>query len=141
MIDTYRYEISKYEPNLYKINSEGLRYYTRDEWTAICDIGKKFYDGVLTAEKYLEVENAYIAVVKMVMKCNNVDKVYLILRKYAKWMSVSKLRKFVANEEYSGLYNEELFSDYKFLGDNIILNDRLLNHKCGLLCGNTLEEK
>lgn len=132
MINIYCYEVSKYEPKLYKIDSEGRRYYTRNEWSAICDIGKNFYDGVFTADKYLKVENAYISVVKMIMKCNNVDKVYLILRKYEKWMSVSDLRSFVAGEEYCGLYDDELFFDYNMLNDKVILNDRLLESEMRL---------
>ncbi len=42
------YSISKYRPQYYDSQS----YYTRDEWTAISDIGKSFEDGLLTVHSY-----------------------------------------------------------------------------------------
>ena len=34
--------------------------YTRNEWTSISDIGKKFDDVLFTKEEYLEIEKKYI---------------------------------------------------------------------------------
>lgn len=50
------YSISKYRPQYYDSQS----CYTRDEWTAISDIGKFFEDGILTESEYLETEQHYI---------------------------------------------------------------------------------
>ena len=49
------YVISKYNPE-YRINGV----YSINEWTSISDIGKRFATGVLTADQYKKVEQAYI---------------------------------------------------------------------------------
>ncbi len=58
------YRITKYNP-IYR-NSKG--HYTLDEWTSFSDIGNLKYN--LSLEKYLEIENAYLEVIKKVLKLN-----------------------------------------------------------------------
>jgi hypothetical protein len=48
-------QITKYDNALFE---DGV--YQRQEWTSFFDIGRKFYDGVLTEEAYLTVENRYL---------------------------------------------------------------------------------
>lgn len=57
------YRISKYNDE-FRIN--GI--YTKDEWTSIGDIGKKYGDSVFTYEEYLRVEAAYLNVIRAVCK-------------------------------------------------------------------------
>lgn len=48
------WQVTKYDPDYYM---DGR--YQPDEWFLFRHIGKKFYDGLLTKEKYLAVEDAY----------------------------------------------------------------------------------
>lgn len=53
----FEYRITKYDPQFR--DTRGA--YTRDEWTAVSDVGQ-FFDGeLLTTAEYHRVENAYIA--------------------------------------------------------------------------------
>lgn len=51
------YRVTKYNP-LFR-DSSGA--YTRDEWTAVSDIGRSFEGVVLTRVEYQRVEDAYVA--------------------------------------------------------------------------------
>lgn len=53
------YVIYKYRPEYY-----GEDGYTLNEWTDFCDIGKTFYDGILTKEEYLKWENRYLSALR-----------------------------------------------------------------------------
>ena len=52
------YSISKYQPELYDDNG----CYRRNEWSSVGDIGKTFYNGVLSIDEYMKVEQRYIEV-------------------------------------------------------------------------------
>ena len=52
------YSISKYQPELY--DETGC--YHRNEWTSFGDIGKIFYNGELSIDEYMKVEQRYIDV-------------------------------------------------------------------------------
>lgn len=52
------YTISKYHPELY----DDTGCYRRNEWTSVGDIGKTFYNGVLSIDEYMKVEQRYIDV-------------------------------------------------------------------------------
>ena len=53
--------ISKYNPIHRDING----YYLKHEWISYYDIGKRFPDGILTEDAYLNIENKYLYVVKV----------------------------------------------------------------------------
>lgn len=52
------YSISKYIPDLYDENG----CYLRNEWSSFWDIGRNFYNGVLSEDEYLTIEQQYIDV-------------------------------------------------------------------------------
>lgn len=52
------YSISKYRPDLY----DGNGCYLRNEWTSFWEIGRNFYNGILSEEEYLKIEQRYIDV-------------------------------------------------------------------------------
>lgn len=61
------HEIVKYSPQKY--DSNGI--YTTDEWTSMCDVGKKFDGKLFTLEEYLRVEQRYVSVILSIMKAMN----------------------------------------------------------------------
>lgn len=65
----YCYRMTKYDPK-YR-NSEGN--YTKDEWTAISDIGKVYNNKKFTLSDYLFIEEKYCEAVKSMMDEVNVD--------------------------------------------------------------------
>lgn len=54
------FRLSKYDPKLRTPDGR----YGRNEWTSFCDIGREFYDGVLTLSKYQETEDLYVAAIR-----------------------------------------------------------------------------
>lgn len=55
----HEYRISKYDPS--KRDPGGA--YRGDDWTSVSDIGRRFDDGSLTANRYLAVERSYIGAI------------------------------------------------------------------------------
>lgn len=54
------FRLSKYDPTLR--TREGR--YGRNEWTSFGDIGREFYDGLLTLSKYQETEDRYVTAIR-----------------------------------------------------------------------------
>ena len=84
------YRISKYDPQ-YRVN--GI--YQKDEWTAICDIGKVYDGKVFTEDEYYRVEQSYINFVLGVCKLQGIERLAITgLENYKKlhWITVSSLR-------------------------------------------------
>ena len=52
----YQYRVTKYDPELRATSSV----YPPDDWTSRSDIGKPFRGGILTEERYLSTEQAYL---------------------------------------------------------------------------------
>ena len=71
----YQYRITKYNPK-YRDKEQG--YYLRDEWTSICDIGKKFNNKIFTKSEYQNIETAYIKSIIIFMSENNITSLQLI---------------------------------------------------------------
>ena len=69
----YQYRVTKYDP----ANRNELGHYTKNEWTAFCDIGKEFADRVLTSEEYEKVESRYIEAIFSFMACMQLDSLQL----------------------------------------------------------------
>ena len=59
--------ISKYNEK-YRIN--GI--YTRDEWTSMSDIGKKYGNIIFTYDEYVKVETKYLNVIKNILNAGKV---------------------------------------------------------------------
>ena len=62
--------ISKYNP----IYRDENGYYLKNEWISYGDIGKKFPDGILTENTYLNVEGKYLQVVKELFQIMPIEK-------------------------------------------------------------------
>lgn len=83
------YRISKYDPQ-YRVN--GI--YQRDEWTAICDIGKVYDGKVFTEDEYYRVEQSYVDFVLGVCKLQGIDRLAITgLENYKKlhWINGQQL--------------------------------------------------
>jgi hypothetical protein len=65
--------VTKYNP-IYRDN-EG--HYTKDEWIGFFQIGKQFEDGVLTFEKYTEVERKYIEAAELFFNFHECDAILI----------------------------------------------------------------
>lgn len=72
------YRITKYDPQFRKDNGK----YIRNEWIGYSDIGDKFYDGILTFDKYQKIEDKYIESIMYIanIKKNNYIRVKNIYR-------------------------------------------------------------
>lgn len=74
-----QFRVTKYSPTY---RDERGRY-LRNDWTSVSDIGKTFDADILTVDKYLVTENAYIDAVKVAMESVGVDR-----------LAVSRLEKY-----------------------------------------------
>lgn len=64
----YCLRVSKYDPRYRDYSYVGPRRpYLRNEWTSFEDIGSEFDDGVLTLEKYMKAEDAYIEAINQLL--------------------------------------------------------------------------
>lgn len=65
-----QYRITKYNP-ISRVN--GI--YTKDEWTAMSDVGKSYDGKIFTFEEYLAIEKSYLKVIEKVLQKLNVKRV------------------------------------------------------------------
>ncbi len=72
------FRITKYNP-IFR-NEHG--HYKKDDWSSVSDIGKTFDGELLTAADYLNIENAYVKAITMLMKTLHI-----------KVLTISKLEK------------------------------------------------
>ena len=70
----FEYRVTKYNPAFR--DSTGA--YTRDEWTAVSDIGRSFDGVVLTREEYQRVEDAYVAAAIDFLRATGVSSVAVV---------------------------------------------------------------
>lgn len=56
----YQYRITKYDPSL----RDETGAYRGDDWTSVSDIGKEFAGELLTVERYLQIEDGYVAAIR-----------------------------------------------------------------------------
>lgn len=59
----YKYRITKYNPLFREANGR----YTKEDWTSISDIGKKFEGNVLATKDYKSTEDKYVKAVQLIM--------------------------------------------------------------------------
>ncbi len=64
----FQYRVTKYNPAFRNVSGA----YTRNEWTAFCDIGKSFDGVLLTNAEYQRVENAYVTTVIAFLQESNI---------------------------------------------------------------------
>ena len=64
----FQYRVTKYNPTFRDVSGV----YTRNEWTAFCDIGKSFNEVILTNAEYQRVESAYVSTVVAFLQESNV---------------------------------------------------------------------
>ena len=67
-------QITKYNP----IFRNSMGHYTKDEWTAYSDIGKKYNGKLFTFQDYIITEDAYVYAVKAFMDCEGVSALKVI---------------------------------------------------------------
>lgn len=108
-----KYRISKYNP----IFRGGTGRYSREDWTAISDIGKTFDGQLLTIELYKSVEDNYVNTVRTIMNYLGVTH-----------LTVSNIRKCSEEEfervikKYQPLYNNNEIRDVFY---NLVDNSNL----------------
>lgn len=71
MIKVYYWRISKYNPKFRDL--QGV--YKNDEWTSICDIGKRFNNSVLTFDEYIKFEDAYVYAILLAISETHLDSI------------------------------------------------------------------
>jgi hypothetical protein len=103
------FSITKYNP-IYR-NEYG--HYQHDDWTSISDIGKTFEGIILTYDKYLEVENRYVDSVFCILDFFNVNKV-----------KINHIYKFDKKSDFKDYNSIDLYSTYKIVNTNTVLNNR-----------------
>lgn len=104
-----KFRITKYNPSFRNERGE----YILDEWTSFYDIGKKFYDGILTEQAYFEKEHAYIQAIELLLRDNDL-----------RLMHIVQLEKNIPEDLYKSLTNnEKKFIENIEVGMSIIHND------------------
>lgn len=102
----FEYRISKYNPK-YRINGK----YTRNEWSSVADIGKKFSDGILSEQECCDTIDRYCECVKDVLQSIGVN--HLIIsdlekyEQYIKW----KNGQIISLDEVSSVVRECLWEN------------------------------
>ena len=81
-----RYRITKYNPK--NRDSDGA--YRLDEWTAVSDIGMEFDGTVLEKSTYLNVENAYVNAVLIIMR--DFQSSSTVIERIEKWSSYDEIQ-------------------------------------------------
>ena len=112
-----RFRITKYDPVFRNESGE----YILNEWTSYHDIGQKFYDGILTKEKYLKQEDGYIHTIELILDDNNLNSMRLVqLEKYR----TKELSELLSKEEKEFIKN--MRSDMLMSRDDIKKVSRLI---------------
>lgn len=114
----YSYRITKYNPK----NRNDSGWYTINEWTAISDIGH-IYNGVKFSKKpYFEIENSYIASIRIVME-------FLHL----KILSVSNLEKRSTRPRFKRYSSKSMQELYKSVTENMELHKEQISDMARLV--------
>ncbi len=106
----YCYRITKYDP----IHRSESGAYQKNEWTSFSDIGNTFDGVILTPEKYLCTEDAYVETISLFMDCLNVDS--LIIRNLEKHNAPKK----------DHFYSPEMVKVYNAIENNKIVDKQTI---------------
>ncbi len=105
----YCYRITKYNPKFR--DTSGV--YKKDEWISYSDISHTFEGEVLSAENYLNVEEAYIEAISLFINATNMDA-----------LSVAALEKYEAPKKTDYWYSQDLLDTYHAIGINQDLDSK-----------------
>ncbi len=75
--------VVKYRPEFYDEHG----YYTKDEWTSICDVDKEYDGHKFTFSEYIEVENNYVDFITELMEYSEME--YVTIRRLTLCDSIS----------------------------------------------------
>ncbi|MGC6585244.1 hypothetical protein ACPV3A_09795 [Paenibacillus sp. Dod16] len=115
-----KYRISKYNP----IFRGSTGRYSKEDWTAISDIGKTFDGQLLTVELYKSVEDNYVNTVRTIMNYLNVS--HLTVSNIRKGSNEEEFEKVVT--KYQPLYNNNEIRDAYY---NLVDNTKLSAQEIG----------
>lgn len=101
------YRITKYNPE-YR-DSSGA--YKKDEWTSYSDIGSTIENEALSAEEYLNIENAYVEAISLIMDEVGINS-----------LAITALEKHNAPQKNDVLFDPILLKTYQSLKINQSLN-------------------
>jgi hypothetical protein len=115
------WRITKYNPNLRDENGN----YTKDEWTAISDVGKKYSGEVFIMDQYLTVEDKYIIAIINIMDSAEIP-----------CLEVKRLNKWEHEFEFEEYYTDNMLNLYRTVKNG----DRFHKDKLVDLCKLLLRE-
>lgn len=122
----YCYRVTKYNPDY----RDEFGAYTRDDWTAISDIGEEFNKKTFKMEGYLRVENLCVDAVIRMMECVGVKSLMVIgLEKYYETPRIT------AHHE---IYTERMVQLYQNISENLFVTDHDLQDLCKLVLRESL---
>ncbi|MDQ0360616.1 hypothetical protein [Breznakia pachnodae] len=107
-----RYRITKYNPEYRAKNGA----YTVDDWTAVSDIGMTFDGTILEKSTYLNVENAYINAVLIIMR--DFKSSSTVIERIEKWSSHYEIQ-----DRVFALPNQRVKSLLELSKNGMILNE------------------
>lgn len=119
------WRITKYNPD-YR-NESGQ--FTKDEWTSFCDIGKIFSGEKLDISQYIKTEDAYVEIIMMFMRNNNISnlKICSIEKKHELTDSITKLGNFIE------IYSEEMLNLLNKIKEEDIVDSKNIPDLCRLI--------
>lgn len=99
----FRYDITKYNPEY----RDG-RKYLKEEWTAICDIGKSYDGKIFTEDEYRKVEDAYVQAIKLIMVHLEIPflKIFDLIKSFEDDYFMKNVN------EYKNLYEDKIVKEY-----------------------------
>lgn len=87
------YRITKYNP-IFRVEGKG---YTKDEWTAISDVGEKYNNIEFTMKEYLSMEKKYCQSIKKFLNAYNITSLKIDL--FGSIYKRRKLKKIIGKEK------------------------------------------
>lgn len=104
----YSYRITKYDPK----NRNQLGHYQKEDWIGVDDVGRKFFEKILTLEEYLKVEEAYAQSLIIIMDFLKLES--LALKKFSKLqLSHPELLSRELLDTYNNSFNNEQINKEK----------------------------
>ena len=109
----YCYRITKYNPKF----RDHTGAYKKDDWISFSDIGKSFENKVLSAEGYLNTEEAYIEAISLFMDESRINALKVIL--------LSKHKEPNKNDVW---YSSSLLETYQSVSDDTMIEKPVALH-------------
>lgn len=99
------YQITKYNPKHRDVNGK----YLQDEWTSIHDIGRVYNGAIFSDNEYIQVENAYINAIKIIIGQCKIDKMYI--KNLEKYKEINDILDCI--KRYPQFYPDKFISIFK----------------------------